>query len=134
MTHYYFEAHDADLPAGGNPAGNQKLTRRHARPFSSSVSSTRRRVWARVFFSGDGTPHAGSSGAVLVFYPSGGPTRALLIHLLAFFVSADAFSSSPTPSVHLQRLQFILSRLQFIFSRILYGLDLLFLHLQAPQP
>ena len=43
------------------------------------------RVWARVFFSGDGTPHTGSSGAVLVFYPSDGPTRALLIHLLAIF-------------------------------------------------
>ena len=94
-----FEAHDADLPAGGNPAGNHKLTRRHARPFSGSVPSTRRRVSARAFFSGDGTPHAGSSGAVLVFYPAGGPTRALLIHLLAFFASSDAFSSSPAPSV-----------------------------------
>ena len=51
-----------------------------------------------------------------------------------FFASADAFCSSPTPSVHLQRFQFILNHLQFIFSRILYGLDLLFLHLQAPQP
>ena len=92
------------------------------------------RVWARVFFSGDGTPHAGSSGAVFTFYPSGDPTRALLIHLLAFSASADAFSPSPTPSVHLRCLQFILSHLQFLFSRILYGLDLLFLHLQAPQP
>ena len=130
----FFEAPAADLPAGGNPAGNQQLTRRHARFFSSSLPSTRRRVWARVFFSGDGTPHAGSSGAVFTFYPSGGPTRALLIHLLAFSASADAFSPSPTPSVHLRCLQFILSHLQFIFSRILYGLDLLFLHLQAPQP
>ena len=43
----YFEAHADDLPAGGNPAGKQKLTRRHARPFSRSVPSTRRRVSAR---------------------------------------------------------------------------------------
>ena len=54
-----------------------------------------------------------------------------------FFASADAYSSSPTPSVHLRRLQFISSAFSsssVIFSRILYGLDLLFLHLQAPQP
>ena len=43
-----FEAHEADLPAGGNPAGNRKHTRCHARPFSDSSSSTRRRVRARV--------------------------------------------------------------------------------------
>ena len=66
-------------------------------------------MWARAFFSGDGTPHTGSSGAVLVFYPSGGPTRALLIHLLAFFCLRrqlqfifSAFSSSSAPSVHPQ--------------------------------
>ena len=44
----YFEAHEADLPAGGNPAGNRKHTRRHARLFSGSSPSTRRRVSARV--------------------------------------------------------------------------------------
>ena len=43
-----FEAHEADLPAGGNPASNQKHTRRHARPFSSSLPFTLRRVSARV--------------------------------------------------------------------------------------
>ena len=43
-----FEAHEADLPAGGNPAGNQSLTRRHAPTFSCSSPSTRRRVSARV--------------------------------------------------------------------------------------
>ena len=43
-----FEAHEADLPAGGNPAGNWKHTRRHARPFSGSSPSTRQRVSARV--------------------------------------------------------------------------------------
>ena len=43
-----FEAHEADLPAGGNPAVNRKHTRRHARPFSGSSPSTRRRVSARV--------------------------------------------------------------------------------------
>ena len=89
-----FEAHEADLPAGGNPAGNQNLTRRHAPTFSGSLPSTRRRVSARAFFSGDRTPHTGSSGVVLVFYPSGGPTRALLIHLLAIFASAVIFCSS----------------------------------------
>ena len=82
------EAHEADLHADGNPAGNQQHTRRHARPSSGSLPSTRRRVSARGSFSSDGTPHTGSSGAVLVFYPSGGPTRALLIHLLALFASA----------------------------------------------
>ena len=44
----YSEAHAADLPASGNPAGNQQLTRRHARLFSGSVPSTRRRVSACV--------------------------------------------------------------------------------------
>ena len=43
-----FEAHEADLPNGGNPAVNRKHTRRHARPFSGSSPSTRRRVRARV--------------------------------------------------------------------------------------
>ena len=43
-----FEAHEADLPASGNPAGNPEHTRRHARPFSVSSPSTRRRVSARV--------------------------------------------------------------------------------------
>ena len=42
------------------------------------------RVWARGSFSGDAPPQSGSSGAVLVFYPSGGPFRALLLHLLTF--------------------------------------------------
>ena len=54
-------------------------------------------VWARAFFSGDGTSHTGSSSAVLVFYPSGGPTRALLIHLLAIFASAVSNNSSSLP-------------------------------------
>ena len=89
-----FKAHEADLPAGGNPAGNPEHTRRHARPFSVSSPSTRRRVSARAFFSGDKTPHTGSSGAVLVFYPSGGPTRALLLHLLTIFAAAVIFHSS----------------------------------------
>ena len=43
-----FEAHETDLPADGNPAGNRNHTRRHARSFSSSSPSTRRRVSARV--------------------------------------------------------------------------------------
>ena len=43
-----FEAHEADLPAGGNPAGNRKHTRRHSCPFSDSSPSTRRRMRARV--------------------------------------------------------------------------------------
>ena len=43
-----FEAHEANLPAGGNPAGRQKPTRRHARLFSGSLPSTRRGVSARV--------------------------------------------------------------------------------------
>ena len=55
------------------------------------------RVWARAFFSGDGTSHTGSSGAVLVFYPAGGPTRALLIHLLAIFASAISNNNSSLP-------------------------------------
>ena len=90
-----FEAHKADLHAGGNPADNQHHTRRHARLSSGSLPSTCRRVSARASFSGDGTPHTGPSGAVLVFYPSGGPTRALLIHLLTFL-------PPPSASVHLQ--------------------------------
>ena len=115
-----FEAHEADLHAGGNPAGNQLHTRRHAWPSSGSLPSTRRRVSARASFSGDGTPHTGLSGAVLVFYPSGGPTRALLIHLLALFASAVIFSSSSASAVN--------------FSRILYGLGPLFLHFQFHNP
>ena len=44
----YFEVHEADLPADGNPAVNRNPTRHHARPFSRSSPSTRRRVSARV--------------------------------------------------------------------------------------
>ena len=43
-----FEAHEADLHAGGNPVGNQQHTRRHARPSSGSLPSMRRRMSARV--------------------------------------------------------------------------------------
>ena len=43
-----FEAQRADLHAGGYPAGNQHHTCRHARLFSDSLPSTRRRVSARV--------------------------------------------------------------------------------------
>ena len=41
-----FETHEVDLHAGGNPAGNQQHTRRHARPSSSSLPSTRLRECA----------------------------------------------------------------------------------------
>ena len=53
-------------------------------------------VWARGSFSGDGTPHPGSSGAVLLLHPFGGPPQALLIHLFADFASA-ALRQSPSP-------------------------------------
>ena len=43
-----FEAHEVDLPSGGNPAGNPKHTCRHARPFSCSSPSTPRRMSVRV--------------------------------------------------------------------------------------
>ena len=102
------EAHEADLHSGGNPAGNQHRTCRHAPPFSGSLPSTRRRVWAHGTFSGDGTPQSGSSGAVLLLHPSDGPPRALLIHFFTHFASAalrqsssprfgSLFSSFPVP-------------------------------------
>ena len=108
----YSEAHDADLPASGNPAGNQQLTRRHARLFSGSVPSTRRRVSARV-------------GACFLLRRRASTRRVVRRRLgvlplrrsnpsppyppFVFFAAADAYSSSPTPSVHLRRLQFISS-------------------------
>ena len=51
-------------------------------------------MWARGSFSGDGTPHTGSFGTVLLLYPSGGPPRALLIHIFAHFASAALRQSS----------------------------------------
>ena len=99
---------EADIHASGNPVGKQQRMRRHAPPSSGSLLSTRRRVSACGSFSGDGTPHIGSFGVVLLLYPSGGPPLALLIHLFAHFASValcqsssprfgSSFSSSPVP-------------------------------------
>ena len=89
-------AHKADLQSGGNPAGNQHCTHRHAPRFSGSLSSTRRHVGAPGSFSGDGTPQPRSSGAVLLLHPSGGRPRALLTYLFAHFAST-AFCQSSSP-------------------------------------
>ena len=63
-------------------------------------------VWARGPLSGDEISYPGSSGTVLLIHPSGGPPRALLIHLFAHFISTalrqSLFSTVWVTFLHLQ--------------------------------
>ena len=75
------EAHEADLPVGGNPVGKQSPTLCHAPIFSRKLSFTCWRVWARDPLSDVKIPSPGSFGSVLLIHPSDGPPRAFLLHL-----------------------------------------------------
>ena len=102
-----FEAHEADLPAGGNPAGNQKHTHRQARLFSCSLPSTRRRVSARV-------------GACFLLQRRDSTHRVVRRRLGVLSLRRSnpsppsppfgPFLPPPSASVHLQSLQFIFIR------------------------